>query len=86
MAAGSSAYRDGEQEMISEINVTPLVDDAPEPIGSDENADQDEADHRGDADAREQRDDDPRGSQYYQRVGHRVGKGFTVHFRTMAAA
>jgi biopolymer transport protein ExbD len=26
MAAGSSAYRDGEQEMISEINVTPLVD------------------------------------------------------------
>ena len=63
-----------------------LPDQAAEAERADQQADEDEADHRGDAEAREDRDDDPRGAEYHQCVGHRVGEGSAMHYRTMAGA
>src|SRR4051812_14812269 len=52
-----------------------------ETVRADEQPDEDETDDRGDAEAREQRDDDPRGPQDDKCVGQHGGIEFGGHCR-----
>jgi hypothetical protein len=61
-----------------------VADQASEAVRADEDPDENEPDHRGDAEAGEQRDDDTRGAEYHERIGQQWGDGCVMHFPTMA--
>src|SRR5690606_30213894 len=69
--------RDVEQPLV-------VLDQASEPERADQQPDQDEPDNRGDAEAREHRDDDSRGTEYDQGIRQGRREGDAVHAVSMS--